>query len=280
MNNFYNGFGKVAAILSKLDSQGGLAPRSPEEMAAAQGVDLLTLPKNAEGASCKNCRFYKVLDKQSGMGMCQNPNVMLEVTDRMHCNQWDGMGALRNYEAVDAANVEPQGMPAEIGEDGMPIEEQPLEAAPAEQAQPEKKEKKPTEKKDSKGHEININVGGKTMDKKAFMDGFDKQASIAGGMGRAIGAIKGTATKAGKGVQQYGRQRGLEFRLGKAKGIAETNPALARSIRMKTNPTKAPAAPSGGVKEHLRNAAIAGTAVAGGLGAGMYLGSKGEQNAS
>ena len=202
MKDFYNGFGKVAAILSKLDSQGGLAPRSPEEMAAAQGVDLLTLPKNVEGASCKSCRFYKILDKQSGMGMCQNPNVMLEVTDRMHCNQWDGMGALRNYEAVDAANVEPQGIPAEIGEDGMPVEEQAVDPAtgqPAEaQAAPaEKKEKPAKEKKDSKGHEININVGGKAMDKKAFYDGFAKQAGLASGALQAIKGIKGIVSKGG-----------------------------------------------------------------------------------
>ena len=113
-----------------------------------------------------------------------------------------------------------------------------------------------------------------------FWEGFEKQASVAGGMGRVLGVIKGTAAKVGKGVQQYGRQRGLEFRLGKAKGIAETNPALARSIQMKTNPTKSPVTPSKGIKGHVRDAAIAGTAVAGGLGVGAYLGSKGEQNAS
>lgn len=108
----------------KWNPSGGVDPRSPEEMAAAQAVDLITLPEGAEGASCGNCKFFRQLDPGLGTGFCTNPEVKLDTTNRMHCSRWDATGAYRAWMAEDpsmvpnaallqeAAGVDATGLPA------------------------------------------------------------------------------------------------------------------------------------------------------------------------
>ena len=198
MSQFWDGFEKHAVSktpksepterLRKMNGQGGMEPRLPEEEAAAQQADLKTLPKGTEGTNCFNCRFIRIIDKKAGTGFCTNPNVSQDVSDRMVCVLWDAPGVFRGFEQramdqnkamVAEANQmnqmpDPTPFGAELGpkganpaldstqpvlaeapqsSGGIPVEPGPGAQIPEEAAQT-KPEKKPA-------HTVNINVGSK-----------------------------------------------------------------------------------------------------------------------
>jgi hypothetical protein len=179
--------------LLKWNPQGGVDPRSPEEMAAAQAVDLITLPEEVEGSNCGNCKFFRNLDPGLGSGFCTHPEVKLDVTNRMKCSRWDQLGTYRPWEAVDpsavpnseimgeAAGFENdmnaaaagQPMPGAVSPEGAPPPAAEEGAPPAEKEPKKDKdsEKKSEPKKEGGGgtHTINVNVG---SEKKAFWRGF------------------------------------------------------------------------------------------------------------
>lgn len=61
------------------------------ELARAQKADLITLPKDVENTSCRNCEYQQ--DKY-----CHNPKVDQPVTPRNCCNYWDADGVKRAWE--------------------------------------------------------------------------------------------------------------------------------------------------------------------------------------
>lgn len=193
--------------LMKWNPAGGVDPRSPEDMSAAQAVDLITLPDQVDGTNCSNCKFVRILDPGLGTAFCTNPQVKQDVTSRMCCALWDAPGTYRAWEATDPSAVphpgmmqeaqalEQSGMPmaasAEAGPVGGTPEPQPREVPSSEK--PESKEKKPAPKKKAAGgHTINVNVGGQDeeSEKKAFWGGFGKQAAGTSRADRLINALR------------------------------------------------------------------------------------------
>lgn len=197
--------------LLKWNELGGVDPRSPEDMAAAQVAILITLPRDVEGASCTNCVHFRALNPELGSGFCTNPVIKQDVTGRMHCSAWEHPGSYSAVEAAaagqDAQQQAQQGavlggeavtegdpMAQQIMQDfqgggGEPGQPQPNEAEMGSVAQDEaagssdnskaKLERKPTKKAKpeaggSANHTINISVGGKEKrEKKAhFLEGF------------------------------------------------------------------------------------------------------------
>lgn len=106
-----------------------------------------------------------------------------------------------------------------------------------------------------------------------FWNGFEKRAGLAKTIGKAIGTTKGTFGKATQAIRKVRRGAGLEYRMGVRKGLAETNPAMARLERSKTFPTKA--APVQGSK--LKSIGATGAAIGLAGAGGLYLGSKGNE---
>ena len=201
----------TAAKMMKWNPHGGVDPRTPEEMAQAQAVDLITMPEGVEGAGCGSCQFFRGIDEALGTGFCTHPEVKLDVTTKMHCSRWNAPGTYRAWEAADPSAVPNAGMlgeadqleqsglpqaaamqppmaggaPGQPGaEAGMPGEIAPGQAgggAPGEgvtDTSETKAEKRPAKKgkdeKDAGGHTINVNLGEK---KEAFWRGFEKEAS-------------------------------------------------------------------------------------------------------
>jgi len=195
----------------KWNELGGVDPRSPEDMAAAETAFLITLPREVEGASCKNCIHFRPLNPELGSGFCTNPAVKQDVTERMLCSAWEHPGS---YSAAEAAAAEQEAqqqaqqqavMSGEATAEGDPMAQQIMQdfqgggeepgqpapsgaemgsaaqdgaAGPRDKSKA-KAEKKPTKKDKpetggSANHTININVGGKEKaEKKAhFLRGF------------------------------------------------------------------------------------------------------------
>ena len=189
----------------------GVDPRSPEDMATAETAFLITLPREVEGASCKNCVHFRALNPELGAGFCTNPAVKQDVTERMLCSAWEHPGSYSAAEAAAAdqqAQQQQQQQEAVMGggatAEGDPMAQQimqsfqdgeglgqpaPSEAEMGSAAQDgaagpsgkskAKAEKKPTKKDKpetggSANHTINISVGGKEKaEKKAhFLRGF------------------------------------------------------------------------------------------------------------
>jgi hypothetical protein len=184
--------------LLKWNPAGGVDPRSPEEMAAAQAVDLITLPEGVDAASCMNCQFFRMLDPALGTGFCTNPNVKLDVTTKMHCSQWNAPDTYRAWEALDPSAVPDAGImgeagslqdgtmpmePGAVGPDGQPLAPEggaPPEGEPKPKAKPKAKPKEKSE--GGGGTNVHVHVGGagekkeeKGSEKKAyaFWNGFD-----------------------------------------------------------------------------------------------------------
>lgn len=200
---FYQGFEKKAAEaappeaaapaaqavaperLLKWNPQGGVDPRSPEEMAQAQAVDLVTFPEGVEGANCTNCQFFRATDEGLGTGFCSQPEVKQDVTRSMCCARWNAPGTYRAWEAADPSAVPNPSIMSEAGAlqngemglpdpaaggapggttEGEPGTEDGDAGAVAES--PDVATKKPAKKKEEKkkpegkGHTINVNVGG------------------------------------------------------------------------------------------------------------------------
>lgn len=121
-NNFWSGFTKRAAEtfvsanntanhpgapekLLKWNDNGGVDPREPEEMQAAQASQLVTLPPDVEGASCGTCIHFRPITEEMGHGFCTNPMIKMDVTDHMHCVNWSHPGV---HDPAEAAEQEAQ----------------------------------------------------------------------------------------------------------------------------------------------------------------------------
>jgi hypothetical protein len=106
---FWNGFlkkaetyvapapGAVAGTAERAllwNEQGGVDPRTPEDMQAAGAARLITLPKEVEGSSCLSCVHFRQLDPELGSGFCTNPGLKIDVTARMVCSLWENPGSL------------------------------------------------------------------------------------------------------------------------------------------------------------------------------------------
>lgn len=149
MNSFWSGFAKKAAEnfassgspvgspekLLKWNVQGGVDPRTPEDMQKAQASVLRTLPTDVEGAACGTCVHFRSLSDKLGHGFCTNPNVQMDVTEHMHCMHWEHPGS---YDPVDAAAEEAQAQDvqnSQMGQQGMPPEQMGQEAQPPQDPQ-------------------------------------------------------------------------------------------------------------------------------------------------
>ena len=192
----------------KWNEQGGVDPRSPEDMATATEAGLITLPQEVEGANCGSCVHFRALNPQLGSGFCTNPAIKQDVTSRMLCSLWEHPGSYSAAEemAADAAlqqqadeqaamageavaegdpmaqnimaDFQGQGAPGEAGGEQAGSQQ----AGGQEQKQPVKKKSeagKDNKSKDSGkkpegkgGHTININVGKEKVATEAFLSGF------------------------------------------------------------------------------------------------------------
>lgn len=177
---------------------GGVDPRTPEDMQAADSANLVTLPADVHGAMCGNCVFFRHLDEKLGSGFCTNPEVKQDVTVNMHCALWVHPGshsapenaaaeeqqaaeeeaALAQQQAAmggapaagdegqpqlnpELLNNEPQGAPEEELADQAVADFQGADSGGGKPPAKKKEAKKEKEGGKDKGHTININVGGK-----------------------------------------------------------------------------------------------------------------------
>jgi hypothetical protein len=67
-----------------LNEQGGLDPKTPEEMEKAKKADLITLPGGTK-TDANNEKF------------CNHPKIRMFVTARMCCGYWDNAGVKRPW---------------------------------------------------------------------------------------------------------------------------------------------------------------------------------------
>jgi hypothetical protein len=196
----------------KWNEQGGVDPRTPEDLATATEAGLITLPHEVEGANCASCVHFRALNPQLGSGFCTNPAVKQDVTARMVCSLWEHPGSYSAAEqmAEDAAlqqqadeqaamagqavaegdpmaqnimaDFQGQGAPgaeapgAEAGgQPGGDAGGQPAAKSPKKESKGEGEKKKDSGKKPEgggKGHTININVGKEKVATESFLAGF------------------------------------------------------------------------------------------------------------
>jgi len=137
LNSFWNGFCKKAEEnfvsaastnkapgapekLLKWNPHGGVDPRTPEDLQAAQAAGLVTLPPELEGAKCETCVHFRPITPELMHGFCTNPSVKQDVTGNMHCVYWEHPGvhdpAQAAAEEAQAAQVE-QAQAAQQGTD-------------------------------------------------------------------------------------------------------------------------------------------------------------------
>jgi hypothetical protein len=69
---------------NQLNDQGGLDPKTPDEMKRAQTADLITLPGGTK-ADAANKKF------------CIHEKIQMYVTARMCCGYWDNAGVKRPW---------------------------------------------------------------------------------------------------------------------------------------------------------------------------------------
>ena len=82
----------------KKDKNDGFDYEDKASLSRAKDADLITLPEKVEGTNCANCKFVNILDKEKGIGFCNNKEVLLAVTKTMCCKFWDAKGAIRSWE--------------------------------------------------------------------------------------------------------------------------------------------------------------------------------------
>lgn len=115
--SFWNGFTKKAQEILKWNALGGIEPTDPETIARAQQAELKTLAQDVEGANCANCKWSRPLPDESFL--CNNPSVMMEVTERMMCSIWENPGSIFAGSGEDKANqLQQEQAMAESGEEG------------------------------------------------------------------------------------------------------------------------------------------------------------------
>ena len=149
MKSFWKGFEKKAAEtyvaansamdvpgapekMLKWNELGGVDPRSPEELQAAEASKLITLPTEVNGAACATCMHFRPLTEKLGHGFCTNPEIKMDVTENMLCAHWQNPGS---HDPVAAAQAEEEEMAAEqaaMAQQGMvpPGQEQGMGQAP------------------------------------------------------------------------------------------------------------------------------------------------------
>lgn len=89
----------------KWNDHGGVDPRTPEELQAAGNVRLITLAPDVPGAMCATCMFFRPLTEELRHGFCTNPDVKQDVTENMHCANWEHPDS---HDPVAAAEEEAQ----------------------------------------------------------------------------------------------------------------------------------------------------------------------------
>lgn len=118
----------------KWNQHGGVDPRSPEDLQAAEAAGLVTLPPEVAGASCETCMHFRPITPELNHGFCTNPQVKQDVTGNMHCINWGHPGVHNPVEAaaeeaqaaqVDQAMGAQQGMPQDPSMMGMGMGQQP-----------------------------------------------------------------------------------------------------------------------------------------------------------
>jgi len=107
----------------KWNDQGGVDPRAPEEMQAAQAAGLVTLPTEVDGASCGTCVHFRPITKKLGHGFCTNPEIKQDVTENMHCDLWEHPGSHDPAVAAQEAAQQQQVQQAQAAQQqqGMPL---------------------------------------------------------------------------------------------------------------------------------------------------------------
>lgn len=115
--NFWQGFTKKASEMLKWNALGGIEPATPETIERAQLVELKTLAQDVDGANCSNCKWSRPLPDESFL--CNNPEIVQEVTERMLCAKWENPGSIFAGSGEDKAKElqQDQAM-AESSEDG------------------------------------------------------------------------------------------------------------------------------------------------------------------
>ena len=145
MASFWEGFQKRAAVQSepleqyvsanapggdmpgapekmlKWNDHGGVDPRTPEELQSAGNVRLVTLAPDVPGASCATCMFFRGLTEELKHGFCTNPDVKMDVTETMHCANWEHPDS---HDPVAAAEEEAQEMEVDQAQEAQQQAEQ------------------------------------------------------------------------------------------------------------------------------------------------------------
>lgn len=100
-----NEFPGAPEKMLKFNINGGVDPRTPEDLQTAQAAGLVTLPREIEGASCGTCMHFRPITEKLQHGFCTNPAVKQDVTGNMHCINWEHPGS---HNAAEAAAEEAQ----------------------------------------------------------------------------------------------------------------------------------------------------------------------------
>jgi len=103
--NNTSGYPGAPEKMLKWNDNGGVDPRQPEELQAAQAARLVTLPPDVEGAKCGTCIHFRPITQELGHGFCTNPEIKMDVTDHMHCVNWTHPGV---HDPAEAAAQEQQ----------------------------------------------------------------------------------------------------------------------------------------------------------------------------
>ncbi len=65
----------------------------PSRLERAKNADLVTFPKEVEGANCANCQFVDLKNKY-----CTHTEVDQKVAPNMCCSYWNAPGTKREWE--------------------------------------------------------------------------------------------------------------------------------------------------------------------------------------